>query len=82
MWELCGEGKVSPLIRWVDDQHALFVCPDMSSGRVHDAWLWIGLHIPSFAMKCGLGVDWTAHPIICDEVWVGCGLDYKSHHLR
>lgn len=34
VWDQCGgsEGKVQPLIRWVDDEHALLVCPDMTSG--------------------------------------------------
>lgn len=34
-------GKVLPLIRWVDDAHALFVCPDVTSG-VDEVWEWCG----------------------------------------
>ena len=35
VWGLCGGelGKVPPLLRWVDDEHALLVCPDMTSGE-------------------------------------------------
>ncbi|GAX74393.1 hypothetical protein CEUSTIGMA_g1841.t1 [Chlamydomonas eustigma] len=32
-WLICGEGKVPPVIRWVDDNHALLVCPDASTAR-------------------------------------------------
>jgi hypothetical protein len=32
-WGACGgaAGKLTPVIRWVDENHALFVCPDVAS---------------------------------------------------
>jgi hypothetical protein len=42
VWDSCGgsAGKFTPTIRWVDDEHALFVCPDIASGEwVHACFL-------------------------------------------